>query len=109
MQAILDAVDIDSRTGVRDRALLMVLYNTGARVSEIVGLTLEDLRLHNIHVYEDGLAGWAKAGNEVVESANAKVHTRGPVIDCRPVIVDRERSYGGAFRGIPEDVGGAGG
>ena len=46
MQAVLDAVDIDSRTGVRDRALLMVLYNTGARVSEIVGLTLEDLRLH---------------------------------------------------------------
>ena len=29
MQAVLDAVDIDSRTGVRDRALLMVLYNTG--------------------------------------------------------------------------------
>ena len=45
MQALLDAVDIDSRTGVRDRALLMVLYNTGARVSEIVGLTLHDLRL----------------------------------------------------------------
>jgi len=45
MQALLDAVDIDSRTGVRDRALLMVLYNTGARVSEIVGLTREDLRL----------------------------------------------------------------
>ena len=44
MQALLDAVDIDSRTGVRDRALLMVLYNTGARVSEIVGLTLHDLR-----------------------------------------------------------------
>ena len=45
MQAVLDAVDIDARTGVRDRALLMVLYNTGARVSEIVGLTREDLRL----------------------------------------------------------------
>jgi site-specific recombinase XerD len=45
MQAVLDAVNIDSRTGVRDRALLMVLYNTGARVSEIVGLTQNDLRL----------------------------------------------------------------
>jgi len=45
MQAVLDAVDVNSRTGVRDRALLMVLYNTGARVSEIVALELGDLRL----------------------------------------------------------------
>jgi len=46
MQALLDAVDIDSRTGIRDRALLMVLYNTGARASEVVALTPQDLRLH---------------------------------------------------------------
>jgi site-specific recombinase XerD len=45
MQAVLDAVDVNSRTGMRDRALLMLLYNTGARVSEIVALELEDLRL----------------------------------------------------------------
>jgi integrase/recombinase XerD len=46
MQAVLDAVDINSRTGIRDRALLLLLYNTGARVSEIVGLKLSDLRLN---------------------------------------------------------------
>ena len=45
MQAILDAVDCNSRTGIRDRALLLLLYNTGARVSEIVELKLPDLRL----------------------------------------------------------------
>jgi integrase/recombinase XerD len=45
MQAILDAVDSNSRTGIRDRALLLLLYNTGARVSEIVELKLHDLRL----------------------------------------------------------------
>ena len=45
MQAILDAVDSNSRTGIRDRALLLLLYNTGARVSEIVGLKLPNLRL----------------------------------------------------------------
>ena len=45
MQAILDAVDITSRTGIRDRVLLLLLYNTGARVSEIVALKLTDLRL----------------------------------------------------------------
>lgn len=45
LQAVLDSIDINSRTGVRDRALLMLLYNTGARVSEIVHLKLDDLRL----------------------------------------------------------------
>ena len=45
MQALLNAVDLKSRTGARDKALLLLLYNTGARVSEIVELKLEDLRL----------------------------------------------------------------
>ena len=45
MQAILDAVDINSRTGIRDRALLLLLYNTGARVSEIVALKIPNLHL----------------------------------------------------------------
>lgn len=45
MQALLDNVDVNSRTGMRDKALLMLLYNTGARVSEIVALELDDLRL----------------------------------------------------------------
>jgi integrase/recombinase XerD len=45
MQAILDGVDINARTGIRDRALLLLLYNTGARVSEIVALKVSDLRL----------------------------------------------------------------
>lgn len=47
MQAVLNAIDVNSRTGVRDKALLMLMYNTGARVSEIVALELDDLRLEN--------------------------------------------------------------
>ena len=45
IQAVLDAVDINSRTGIRDKALLMLLYNTGARVSEIIGIEHTDLQL----------------------------------------------------------------
>jgi len=45
LQALMDAVDLNARTGIRDRALLLLLYNTGARVSEIVTLDLDHLRL----------------------------------------------------------------
>jgi len=48
LQAVLDSIDINSRTGVRDRALFMLMYNTGARVSEIVNLKRDDLRLKDI-------------------------------------------------------------
>ena len=48
MQALLNAVDLNSRSAMRDKALLLLLYNTGARVSEIVGLKVADLRLHGI-------------------------------------------------------------
>lgn len=45
IRSVLDNIDINSRTGVRDYALLQLLYNTGARVSEIVHLKLDDLQL----------------------------------------------------------------
>jgi integrase/recombinase XerD len=45
MQALLDTVNGNSRTGIRDRALLLLLYNTGARVSEIVAIKAADLHL----------------------------------------------------------------
>lgn len=45
MEAILNAVDCNSRTGIRDKALLLLTYNTGARVSEVAGVRIDDLRL----------------------------------------------------------------
>jgi len=74
---------------------------------------LEDLGLRNVHRYTAGLEGWRQAGHEVVPSVHAKVHTQGPVIECRPVILTgrrAEHAYGGAFAEKPtEDQWGAGG
>ena len=43
---ILEAVGTDTATGLRDRALLEFLYSTGARISEAVGLDVDDISLH---------------------------------------------------------------
>jgi site-specific recombinase XerD len=43
IQAVLAAPDADTWAGHRDRVLFLVLYNTGARVSEVSGLRRDDL------------------------------------------------------------------
>jgi integrase/recombinase XerD len=45
MQAILDAPDPTTRAGIRDRAQLHLCYAGGLRVSELIGLRLDDLTL----------------------------------------------------------------
>ena len=47
-KAVLDAADGATRAGLRDQALLLILYNTGARASEITNLKLSDLRLDDV-------------------------------------------------------------
>ena len=43
VQALLDTPDPDTPMGLRDAALLELLYGTGGRVSEIVGLDVDDV------------------------------------------------------------------
>jgi integrase/recombinase XerD len=43
MQAIVDGPDPRTRIGIRDRALLYLAYAAGLRVSELVGLRVEDV------------------------------------------------------------------
>lgn len=44
LRCLLDSVDQNSAQGVRDYALLLLLYNTGARVSEAAELEIDDVR-----------------------------------------------------------------
>jgi len=57
MQAVLDAPNPRTRDGVRDRAMLHLAFAAGLRVSELVGLRLEELVLQpqpTIHVRGKG-------------------------------------------------------
>lgn len=57
LQALLDAPDPATRSGVRDRAMLHLAYAAGLRVSELTGLMCEDLakpHLDTVHVTGKG-------------------------------------------------------
>ena len=45
VKALLKAPDAATRSGTRDRAMLCLAYNAGLRVSELVGLALDDVRM----------------------------------------------------------------
>lgn len=44
VEALLDSCPTETPVGVRDRALLELLYATGARVSELLGLNVDDVQ-----------------------------------------------------------------
>ena len=89
----------------------VVVYSGGADCTLAAEAVerLENLGLRNVHCYEEGIQGWREAGHPVIPSTDAKAHTRGEFLNVRPVVVDRESAYGGAFKGKPVDGEGAGG
>ena len=57
LQALLDAPDPTTRSGTRDRAMLHLCFAAGLRVSELVGLRLDQVQTHpeaSIHVRGKG-------------------------------------------------------
>jgi site-specific recombinase XerD len=57
IQAIVDSPDAATFSGQRDRVLLMLLYNTGARVSELARLQVQDVSLESrmsVHIHGKG-------------------------------------------------------
>jgi len=57
VERLLDACRMDEPLRLRDRALLELLYSTGARISEAVGLDLDDVDLAERSVLLSGKGG----------------------------------------------------
>lgn len=82
VQAVLDAPDLRTRSGIRDRAMLHVCFAAGLRVSELVGLRLNNVTLQptpNILVMGKGrrersLPLWKETARDV----RAWLTVRGP-------------------------------
>jgi len=51
---LLDAPDLEEPIGLRDKAMLELLYATGLRVSELVGLRIEQINLRQAVVFVKG-------------------------------------------------------
>ncbi|WP_293787376.1 tyrosine recombinase XerC [uncultured Aeromicrobium sp.] len=108
MRAVIDAIEVDENdpVSVRDRAIVEVLYATGIRVGELVGLDVDDVDLERrvVRVFGKGrkeravpyglpaaaaLAEWAQHGRPRVKTAHSGpalfLGVRGRRIDPRTV------------------------
>ncbi len=98
VEALLDAPDGATATGVRDRALLELLYACGLRVSEALNLDLEDLSLSDATVRVIG-KGDRERRLPVGDLAVAALQRY--MTDIRPQLLARSAGRTQARRGGP--------
>jgi integrase/recombinase XerD len=89
VDALLAAPAVDDVRGLRDRALLEVLYATGLRVSELTGLRLQDLQLDGGYLQCTGKGSKQRI---VPLGAEAVDWVRRYLADARPRLLHRRES-----------------
>jgi integrase/recombinase XerD len=89
VEEMLNTVDTANPRGLRDRALFELFYSAGLRVSEAVGLNLEDL------FFSEGVARVRGKGNKerlVVFGPEAGIWLKRYIAEARPVLAGPRRS-----------------
>jgi integrase/recombinase XerD len=89
VEALLDAPRAESPAGVRDRAMLALLYATGLRVSELVSLSVEALRLDAGFLLARGKGNKERlvpVGSRALEAVRAYL------LESRPVLLGGRRA-----------------
>ena len=83
---LLEAPEVAKPRGLRDRALIEVLYATGLRVSELVGLRVQDVRLDEGYLQCDGKGSKQRIvplGNVAVEWVRRYLREARPALQSR--------------------------
>jgi rhodanese-related sulfurtransferase len=93
----------------RDSSVAFYSCGNGCPMASEAAERLESLGFTNVFCYDAGIAGWREAGYHTVPSPHPKVEARGPSVDCRPLVVDTESAYGGAFKHTAGHSGEGGG
>lgn len=100
VEQLLRATDGDEASSLRDKALVELLYATGARISEVVGLNVDDL------IGEEGAADvvrlFGKGGKQriVPVGSYARLAMDAYLVRSRPVLSTRGRSTPALFLGV---------
>ncbi len=84
VDALLNSIDLTTPLGIRDRALFELIYSCGLRISEVSGL-----KISNLHMHERFLIVLGKGGKErmVPFGEEAKIRLKSYLDDVRPVLV----------------------
>jgi len=94
---LLESVGPDGPGALRDKALLEVLYSTGARISEAVGLDLDDIDQHERTVLLDGKGGKQRLvpiGRPALAALDAYL------VRARPVLASHGRGTPAVFLNV---------
>lgn len=91
---LIDSPDCSKPQGVRDHALLEILYGTGMRVSELIGLDMDD-----IHLSMGFVRVFGKGGKErIIPLGGSAIRATQRYIDeARPSFVANERNAEALF------------
>ena len=91
VDALLAAPDVSRPLGLRDRAMIETLYATGVRVSELVSLTLGQLRLDPGYVRV-----WGKGGKERIVPVGSGARAVAGALPGRGAARARQQALRGA-------------
>ncbi|MFT3861404.1 site-specific tyrosine recombinase XerD [Micropruina sp.] len=93
VQALLDSPEVSTPVGLRDAALLELLYGTGARITELVSLDVDDVT-HLTHDPDAGLRLFGKGRKEriVPVGSYARAALDAWLVRGRPALIEGARA-----------------